>query len=131
MTLVEVMIAAAILAVALVFTMGSVVSIAATSRINEDQAIAAATVSTLLEELRALSFDQLMAYQPLSSSDLGAAATVTVQCYDASGAALALPIDTTTFSTPLPNPLEVQVIITWLDEMGRPYSKQATALFGR
>jgi prepilin-type N-terminal cleavage/methylation domain-containing protein len=131
MTLLEVTIAATVLCVAMVFTMGSIVSIAATNRINQDQAVAAAAISSMLEEFSEMPFEELMAFEAPSTGDLGATATVTVQCYDASATALALPIDVESLSTPLPNPLEVQVIVTWLDEMGRPFSKQATAIYGR
>ena len=131
MTLLEVTIAATVLCVALVFTMGSIVSIAATSSINEDQAIAAAAISSMLEQFSDMPFEELLAFQSPSTGELGATATVTVQCYDSTGTALALPVNVFTLTNPLPNPLEVQVIVTWFDKMGRPFSKQATALYGR
>ena len=131
MTLIEVTIAAAVLAVALVFTMGSIISIAATGRINEDQTVAAAVLSTMHEQFREMSYDELIAYQPPTTSELGATTTVTVVCYDGGGTALALPVSPGSLSTPLPNPLEVQVTLTWLDEMGRPFSMRTTALYGR
>lgn len=131
MTLVEVMIAAGIVAVAFLLAMESFVSISLASDISEDQAVAVATVSSLLEELRSLSFDELMAYQPPASESLGATTVIGVVCYDAAGAAHTLPLDPATLATPLPNPLEVEVTVVWRDTKWHPFAMRAAAFYGR
>ena len=131
MTLLEVMIAAGLMAVALVIIMGCIVSISATSELSEDQAMAAATITSVLEELHSSSFDQVMTYQPPSTTELGASAGVTVTCFDGSGNGYGLPLNPATLTSPLPNPVEVQVTVVWRDKMGRPCTLRGSTFCGR
>jgi len=132
MTLLEVLIASGVMAIALVFTIGSILSVSSTTGLSEDQAIATATISSVLEELRSMTFDEVLAYQPAPPARSGMIlAGMMVDCFDASGAPLALPVDVSTLGAPLPNPLEVRVTVAWRDEFGRPFVMSSTAYFGQ
>jgi type II secretory pathway pseudopilin PulG len=131
MTLVETMIAAGVTAMGLVLTMGSFVSISTASDVSEEQAVAATMVSSVVEELRSMTYDELLAYQPPTTVDLGAGTAVSVACFDWDGGAHQLPVSPAALASPLPNPMEFQVTVVWWDRMGRPYSMRTTAFHGR
>ncbi|MBN2309265.1 MAG: type II secretion system protein [Candidatus Hydrogenedentes bacterium] len=131
MTLVEIMIASGIMTIAFVFIMGSIISISTATSCTEEQMLAGATVSSVMEELHSLSYEELLAYQPAAAAQLGATATVTAVCYDVNGGANILPLDPDSLAAPLPNPVEVQVTVTWRDKMGRPFARRASAFYGR
>jgi len=134
MTLVELMIAASVIAMALIFALGSIINISETSSLNADQVGAAAAVSSLLEELRAMPFNDLLDFDPLPpvGATPGTMAVMAV-CFDADGAAHALPYDADMgpAAADLPNPLEVQVTVTWQDRMGRPMQMRSSSLYLR
>lgn len=131
MTLLEVTIASSVMALALVMTMGSLVGISGTRDIAEDRMMAAVTISSVMEELRTLSYDGLVAYTPPSAEGLGASTAITVAVFDSSGATIQLPVDPDTLSETLPNPLELQVTVFWRDVAGRLISARSSTLVGR
>jgi Tfp pilus assembly protein PilV len=64
MTLFEVMIAAGVTLVAVVVAMGSIISIATTSTVSETQVMATNIVSSVLERVRTMPLDELVALTP-------------------------------------------------------------------
>ena len=130
-TLVEVMLAAGMMCTALVLTMSSFISVSATSAQTEDQMVATAALSSTLEDMRAMDFEGLMAWQPTAPAGLGSAAMVTAVCFDTGGTSHSFPVYTDSLSTPLDNPLEVQVTVTWIDKSGRAQVMRASGMYGR
>ncbi|MCL4692387.1 MAG: type II secretion system GspH family protein [Candidatus Hydrogenedentes bacterium] len=130
-TLLELTVASGILAVALVLLMGGLVSIADTNEITENQSMASSHLESVIEEIQALPYDQLLEYQPPALPGLGATSTVQVAGIDSGGNQVLFPVDPATLGTPLPNPTEVQVTITWNDVRGRPYTARASTLCRR
>lgn len=128
LTLVELLIAAAILGSTLAYLLGSVISISALNATTHEQAVAVAQVSSILENLRGLSYSQLLAYTPPAVQGLGAGTTVQIVGLGAGGAAVAIPASA---STVLPNPVEMRVTITWKDKRARTQSSRASMMIRR
>lgn len=129
-TLLELSIAAGVMVVAFVLIMQEVVSISTTREIVTEQAQAVAALSSTLEQLRILSFQQLLQFQPVPTGRLGAGETVQVFCFDQNGVPVALPV--TVLPLPVfPNPVETQVIISWRDPSGRVFTRSASTMIGR
>ncbi len=129
MTLFEVMIAAGVTLVAIVAAMGSIVSIATTSTVSETQMMAATIVSTMLERIGTMPLEDLTALNPPTDLARRSGTTIQVTCYDTSGNPYQTPFDSSGIS--LPNPLPVEVTVTWRDDQGRTYSKRSSVLVGR
>lgn len=129
-TLLELMFAAGILGMALAFLFGSLVTVSVASRATEDQGVAVTHLTSVLEELRARSFDDLLTYEPPTFGNLNDTEQITVRCFKSDGSALTLP-STLTLTEPLPNPLQVQVQVTWQASQGRVFSKAATQFLFR
>lgn len=129
-TLLELSIAAGVMAVAFVVIMQSIISISSTREIVSDETVAVAVLSSLLEEIQSLSFEQLMAYQPAPSGLLGATERVRVVCFDQTGAPVPLPV--TSVPQPVfPDPVEVQATVFWIDPSGKPFTRSLSAMVGR
>jgi len=124
-TLLELMFAGGIMAMSMSLLFGSLIGLSVTGGLTESQAIAVTHLSSVAEELNTMSFTQLAAYAPPTFGNLGSAETIEVRCQDASGAMLTLPVDAATASN-LPNPLTVQVVVTWQDQRGYTFTKTAT-----
>jgi len=131
LTLVEIMIAGGILAMSFVFLLGSIVSISSTGESSENRSKAQTDLSTVLEEVRSVSYDQLLAYVPPELPGLGDSVNVEVVCLAGGGVEYELPIDADLLAAPLPNPVEVRVTVSWLDRMGRVQTARASALAER
>ncbi len=129
-TLLEVSIAAGIMVIAFVVIMQSIVNISMSREIVAQQMTAEAALSSVMERLRTLPFDQLLAFTPLPTGLLGATEQVRVALFDANGALVLLPV-TATPQPIFPNPVEVQVTVFWIDPSGKPFSRSLSACLGR
>ena len=130
-TLIELMIASGILAMAMVFLMGGLISISDTNKITENQTLASSHLESVIEELQGLSYDQLLEYQPPVLPGLGASSTIQVAALNSGGNQVPLPVDPATLNAPLPNPAEVRITVIWNDVRGRVYSTRASTLCRR
>jgi type II secretory pathway pseudopilin PulG len=126
MTLLELMIAAGITAMALVLMMGSLGSVAHSGASTEERSIAAAHVSTVLEELSEADLEELLAYEAPALEGLRGE-TIAVRCVDGSGNEVTLPA-TQAIGT-VPNPVEVRVTVTWQDSAGHTYSRSGSTFY--
>jgi len=131
MTLFEVMIAAGVTLVAIVVAMGSIVSIATTSTVSETQVMATNIASSVLEQVRTLSLDDLAAFVPPADLTRRDGTAIQITCYDNGGNAHQTPFDPDTVGATFPNPLPVEVTVTWRDDQGRTYSKSSSVLVRR
>jgi type II secretory pathway pseudopilin PulG len=130
MTLLELMFAAAVMAITLSMLFGSLLNITFAGGTSEAKTFAASRLSSTMEQLRGLTFAELLSYQ---ASSLGRPGTVLVQCFDAANTATTIPLpsgkDSTTIN--LPDPLTVRVTVTCSDERGHSVSSSASQLFYR
>ncbi len=135
MTLLELMIAAGVMTIGFVLLFGSLMSISTTGSGSEERAAAVAQISTVIEELRSLSFTDVVEYEPPPLAGLGGAAQVTVDFIesDENGVTVlgTLPTTISDLPSPMPNPVETRVQLQWRDDRGRPRQAQATVLLAR
>lgn len=131
MTLLELMFAAGVTAMVLSLLFGSLVSVSVAGGVTANRAAAVAHLSSVMEELKTLAFNDLLTYQPPDFADLGPTEIIQVRCYYSDGTHITLPVDPATIATPLPNPFPVQCIVQWQDARGHWVIKTATQLFYR
>ncbi|GEM_PF-523218 len=134
-TLLELALAAGILATGFSMLFGSLLAIITVSQTTEDREIAAMNLETVMEEMRQLSFQELLSYAPPELGGPGEVEVVEVSCLTEDGGAVGLPISYEYFSQPLeqvfPNPLEVQVTLRWISQRGHRASLSTSSLFER
>ena len=133
-TLIELMFAAGVLAMALALLFGSLLTISSAGEVTRSRGVAATHLAGIMEELHGLSYGALLEYIPPSLDGAGVEEVLEVECFDASGGALALPVDAETFESlaePLPNPLRVQSTVTWYDAQGHEFSFSVSQLYHR
>ena len=132
MTLLELTIAAAILASTLVFILGSIVSLSTTSDIAADQAATMAYVSTIVEELRTASGGDLLGYSPPAPPAGSPEQTVEIQyVMNGDGATLSPPIVEDESPPDLPNPLHITISVTALSKSGRHFTTKTATMLRR
>ncbi len=129
-TLVELVIAAGILTVAMVLLMGGLIEMNQTNAISENQAVASAQLESVVEEIQSLSYEDLLAYQPPAFDGLGADSAIVVEAFRSNGGTVMLPVGAT-FSETLPNPAPVRVRIVWVDLQGRAYASAVSTFHRR
>jgi len=124
-TLLELMFACGVMAMALSLLFGSMVTISLANKVTEDRGIAVTHLASVMEEVRAAG-SSVLGYIVPELAGAGVAEAITVQCYDSAGDAISLPVDPDTLGGPLPNPLQVECIATWYDEKGQVFSLSAS-----
>ena len=131
LSLVELVVAAGVLSIGFTLLAGSLTSIVATGKQTEMRQAALAQTSCVLEELRGMSFDEVVSYEAPDMRGLGDDVAITLECYDASGTAVSLPTDDEDVIDALPNPLEVRVTVTWKERAGVYLSKHSSTMIRR
>lgn len=125
------MIAASIMVIGLVLLFGSFFTVSETADISQSRAEAMACLSSVLEEMRGLNYEQLLAYQAPAFQNLPGNTVISVQAFGADGGAVALPVSRDALDEPLPNPCEVQATVVWSDRRGRRLTTRLSAMVGR
>lgn len=140
MTLLELTIAAAIMASTLVFILGSIVSLSMTSDVAADQASTMTYMTTVVEELHRATESDLRAYAPPTPLTQDIEQTVTIEyVLNADGATISPPIPEpvvgglggTQAEVNLPNPLHVRVTVDALSKSGRHFTMQTATMVRR
>ncbi len=131
MTLMELMLASGVMAVSLTFLFGSLLTISAAGDITANRTIAVTHVSTVMEQVRTLTYDELLAYQPPVFVGLGMSETVHVEYYQADGTTVVPPIAPGALANPLPNPLTVKCTVTWYDPRGHAFRQVGSEMVYR
>jgi len=127
LTLLELMIAAGVFVIGFVMLFGSVFSIRETSIISEDRTACMTHLTSLMEDMRALSHSELLAYVPPTITGL-VNPSVEVKLYLDGDTFVTPPMDEGDLPEPLPNPCEVQLTVSWIDRNGRPEHASASML---
>ena len=140
MSLDEVMFAMGILATTLSLLFGSLISISVVGKLNEEKAVANTALNSTLEELRGKPLKDLLLYAPDTPEKPGVERSVLLECYDADGTAVELPMDLAVDPDSgallealpdLPNPLEVKATLLWTNEKGHVFKSYATTSVSR
>ena len=131
LTLLELMLAAGVLALALAFLFGSLITISVAGGLAQNRASAVTHLSSVLEEVRGLSYDELLAYEPPEFDNLAPTEAITIECFKDDGTSLQLPVNPDTLTNPLPNPLQVRCTVAWNDPRGHALQMRASQLFYR
>lgn len=129
-TLLELMFAAGIVGLALVFLFGSLVTISLASTLTQNRSVAATHLTTVMEQLHGLGLEQLLTYTPPTFQNLGQTETVQVEAVLDDGGVLTLPVDPSTVG-PLPNPLQIRCRVSWIAVENRPLSLEVSRLYYR
>lgn len=129
-TLLELMFASGIMAIALSMLFGSLVSISVVGRVTASRATAVTHLSSVLEDLRSRGFPDLLTYTTAARNELRDE-TIQVKCVKTDGSLATFPIASGTSLTGFPNPLQVQCTITWLDQQHRTQSITGSELLYR
>ena len=154
MTLIEVMMAAGIIAFAMSAIYSGFVSMAMLADINKDRAEAVGVVSSLIEEIQAMDFNAVLEYVPpdltsapgvdhwveaqlvipadeaVEEEGGGIVGDVVSELLDAEPDTEPLPAEGLDVSQ-LPNPSEVKITLFWEDRHGRVYQFAASTKVGR
>jgi len=130
-TIVELCIAAGIMAVVFLFIMGGIIDVNDSNQVITQRTIAQSQLQSVLEQMRALTIDELAVYTSPAMQGLGAQSTVALSCVDASSAVVTIPLASASSASSLPNPLEVRATVTWRDPQGRLLSHQTATMFRR
>jgi len=95
--------------------------------LSDDRSEAMVVLAGTVEQLRFMTHANMLAYSPPTQAyGPGTTRALTVNCYDANGQALSLPIAGTPPAN-LPNPLEVRARLVWQDKSGRAYTAAMSA----
>ena len=100
LTLLELMLAAGVLALALAFLFGSLITMSLASGLTENRASAVTHLASVLEEIRGLSYNEMLAYEPPEFDNLAPTEAITVECFKDDGTSLELPIPPRHFDEP-------------------------------
>lgn len=131
-TLVELMIAAGITLTAIVLAMGALVNIADTTKRSADKASARMNLSSISESIRNMTLNELVDFQAANQGSLGAQESILLQCTLTDGRIIDIPLTEEGLQeTDFPNPLQVDVTVTWTDANGRVNTQQATMMVRR
>lgn len=133
-TLLELMFAAGVLAITLGILFGALVTLNVMGQIAEGRTQASTALAGVLEEVRLLTFDQLIAYIPEPIESAGLDIALLIEVFDADGDPLPLPLAPGGGGNPissLPNPVEVRATALWSRGGGRIFSSTASTFHGR
>ena len=123
LALLELMFAAGIIALVLSLLFGALLNMSIVGSVSEGQALAVSRVASVSEELqRRTTMTGLLSYVPPSFGGLGVAEQIQVSCFDTTGTKVNLPTTEDSLANPIPNPVEVQIAVTWRDTAGHVYT---------
>ena len=129
-TLLELMFAAGVMALALSMLFGSLIGINLMGEVAEGRTRAAAAMSSVMEELRTSSFDDILDFAPTPIDHPSATFGIQVDAVDDGDNLVTLPLGENATAT-FPNPTELQVTVVWTTPQGRVYSISSSTMKGR
>jgi len=130
MTLVELVLAVGVLAMALGIMFSSIISMYRMGAIAEGRTRAAMVMTSVMEDLRTMSFEQVLAHNPNPVSFEDPSVVVQLELFASDGSAVTLP--TAPGALTFPNPVEVRATVFWTEQpRERTYSMSGSTLLGR
>jgi hypothetical protein len=128
LTLLELMFASGILAVAFSVLFGSLVTLTTAGQLTEGRMDASAALATVMEDVATLNYSSLVKYTPPILAKPGTSRTIKVELLvpktGGGTTPVALPLSSTYTGT-VPNPVEVRTTLQWVESRG--YVLQAVA----
>lgn len=136
MTLIELMFAAGIVAMALAMLFGSLLSLSLMGQVNKSRMDAIASLNTIMEQVNTLPYEALVTFvPPVDSCGPGVSRQVSIQFVvpgaegtDPSLVSIPLPAG---YANPIPNPVEVRVTLAWQEQNGYVFQIMASTMKGR
>lgn len=138
MTLLELMFACGVVAMAMSFLFGSLLSLNVVGDLSQSRGLAVNHLSSVMEDLRHLSLEQLTEYAPPTLFGVGVLERVEAQLHASDGTVIPLPVPSEMFASAadpasmldaaLPNPCRMDVTLTWMDERGHAFSVSASEM---
>lgn len=138
MTLLELMFACGVVAMALSFLFGSLLSLNVVGDLSQSRGLAVNHLSSVMEDLRHLSLEQLTEYAPPTLFGVGVLERVEAQLHASDGTVIPLPLPAELLASAtdpaamldatLPNPCRMDVTLTWMDERGHAFSVSASEM---
>lgn len=130
MTLIELVFAAGVLAVALSTMVGALMTLAVMGDVAEGRTRAMTAAASVIERTRAAG-PQALTQTPAPIEVDGKVMAVSMEIIGDDGENIAVPVALVNGNMPdLPDPLEVQVTVMWEDTRGRVYSTRSTTILG-
>ena len=131
-TLVELMLAAGIVLTAIVFAMGSLMSMSNTTKSSADKAASRMNLSSITEEIRDMTLNELVEFQAANQGGLGATESITLSCRLTNGNMVDIPLTEENLTVDdFPNPLETHITVTWTDSNSRVQTQEAVVMVRR
>jgi type II secretory pathway pseudopilin PulG len=143
MSLIELMFAAGVVAMALSIIFGSLVSMSIMGRLNVGRTEATAMVASVLEEINTLPFSDVVEYVPPDLKGPGKAFELSIEAIipaqsdgeaeeeetgASDGTRVPVPLPDDFDSSTLPDPVEIAVTVTWQDDRGHIYRSLSSTL---
>ncbi len=129
-TLLELMFAAGVMALALSMLFGSLIGINMMGEVAEGRSRASTVMSSVLEEVRASDFNTILAFAPTPIQHPGVTIAVQLEAVDDDGNLTGLPLGENVNVT-FPNPTEIKATVVWTTPRGRAYSISSSTMKGR
>lgn len=131
MTLVELVLAVGVLAMALGIMFSSIISMYRMGAIAEGRTRAAMVMTSVMEDIKNLQqIEQVLAYNPNPVSFEDPSVVVQLELFASDGSAVTLP--TAPGALTFPNPVEVRATVFWTEQpRERTYSMSGSTLLGR
>jgi Tfp pilus assembly protein PilV len=127
LTLLEVMMAAGVLALVMVMVLGSIVNISSTTAQSEDRAAAAAVVSSVIEQMRANPGVNLRNFDP--ATVVGGRIVPQAWVMTNNGE-IPLPAPENVANAAFNTPVQVRVQVDWQDSAGRDFTIDTITVLG-
>ena len=130
-TLIELVFAAGVLAVALSTMVGALLTLTVMGDVAEGRTQAMTALASVMEQTRAAG-PQALAQTPVPMEVDGQTMAVSMEIINPNGENMSVPVqlDADGNMPTLPDPLEVEVTVMWEDKRGRVYSTRAATILG-
>ena len=131
MTLIELVFAAGVLAVALSTMVGALLTLTVMGDVAEGRTRATTALASVMEQVRATG-PQVLTETPAPVECDGQTMAVMMEVFNDEGEPLSVPlsVDSEGNLPDLPDPMEVRVTVMWEDRRGRLYSSRSTTMLG-
>ena len=131
MTLIELVFAAGVLAVALSTMVGALMTLAVMGDVAEGRTRATTALASVMEQVR-VAGPGILTETPAPVECDGQTMAVMMEVFNSDGEPLSVPVsvDNDGNLPDLPNPMEVRVTVMWEDKRGRVYSSRSTTMLG-
>jgi len=131
MTLIELVFAAGVLAVALSTMVGALITLTVMGDVAEGRTRAMTALASVIERTRGAGPD-VLTQTPAPVEVDGRVMAVSMEIINTDGTTMTVPValDNEGNMPTLPSPLEVQVTVMWEDVRGRVYSTRASTVLG-